>query len=239
MKKLKSTLPNMAIVLTLISVIAGGLLAYVNKVTEGPIKEINEKTLAQGLAEVLNANTANVTKQDTLRDEKGALTAIVYTTDAGTAVLSNDANGFGGTLGVLVGFDESGVIKGYKVMETHETPGLGVKADFWFKENQGDKKSKIVGLNPGEQELSVTKDDGQIDAITASTITSRAFLRAVNAAYKAYKGSESDAASGATTQATEKKCCGKCEKEGEAHACAHHKNGEACAHGESDKCCKE
>ncbi|MDO4955389.1 MAG: Na+-transporting NADH:ubiquinone oxidoreductase subunit G, partial [Bacteroidales bacterium] len=85
MKKLKSTLPNMAIVLTLISVIAGGLLAYVNKVTEGPIKEINEKTLAQGLAEVLNANTANVTKQDTLRDEKGALTAIVYTTDAGTA----------------------------------------------------------------------------------------------------------------------------------------------------------
>ena len=54
-------------------------------------------------------------------------------------------------------------------------------------------------MNPGETPLAVTKDmNGQVDAITASTITSRAFLNAVNAAYQAYKGGEVDTNSGAS-----------------------------------------
>ena len=57
----------------------------------------------------------------------------------------------------------------------------------------------ILGMNPGETPLAVTKDmNGQVDAITASTITSRAFLNAVNAAYQAYKGGEVDTNSGAS-----------------------------------------
>ena len=55
MKKLESSLLNMAVVLTVISVIAGGLLAYVNGVTEGPIREIKEKALADGIKAVLQA----------------------------------------------------------------------------------------------------------------------------------------------------------------------------------------
>ena len=43
----------------------------------------------------------------------------------------------------------------------------------------------IIGMNPGDGYLTVSNDGGQIDAITASTITSRAFLNAVNSAYKA------------------------------------------------------
>ena len=57
----------------------------------------------------------------------------------------------------------------------------------------------ILGMNPGEAPLTVSKDGGQVDAITASTISSRAFLNAVNAAYQAYKATpDTDAATGAT-----------------------------------------
>ena len=86
---------------------------------------------------------------------------------------------------VLVGFDAEGKIYNYSLLSHAETPGLGSKAADWFKEGN---KGSIKGMNPGEQPLTVSKDGGQVDAITASTITSRAFLNAVNAAYGAYKG---------------------------------------------------
>ena len=82
-----------------------------------------------------------------------------------------------------------------------ETPGLGSKAADWFKKgNKGD----ITGMNPGEAALTVSKDGGKVDAITASTITSRAFLNAVNAAYAAYAGQETaDGTTGATQKNVE------------------------------------
>ena len=49
MKKLESSLLNMVLVLTAISLIAGGTLAYINKVTQGPIAEINAKNLQDGI----------------------------------------------------------------------------------------------------------------------------------------------------------------------------------------------
>ena len=97
-----------------------------------------------------------------------------------------------------MGFAEDGTISGYSVLEHAETPGLGAKAGDWFQKGG---KGDIIGKNPGEKELTVSKDGGDVDAITASTITSRAFLLAVNNAYKAYKGkasTSSDATSCAT-----------------------------------------
>lgn len=193
MKKLESTLPNMAIVLTVISVLAGGILAFVNGMTQGPIEEIKAKTLADGIKAVLNADDLKV--EDPVTLENGA---VVYKTDKGVAVQASDANGFGGTLVVLVGFDEAGAIQGYQVLEHAETPGLGAKSSFWFQKGE---KGDIIGKNPGTNNLTVSKDGGEVDAITASTITSRAFLRAVNAAYAALSGNNSDAQTGATQQA--------------------------------------
>ena len=104
--------------------------------------------------------------------------------------------GFGGELKVLVGFDAEGKIIDYSLLSHAETPGLGSKAADWFKKgNKGD----ITGMNPGEASLTVSKDGGKVDAITASTITSRAFLNAVNIAYAAYAGQNTaDGATGAT-----------------------------------------
>ena len=193
MKKLKSTLPNMAIVLTSIALIAGLALGYVNSITAGPIEEIKAKQLSDGIKAVLAADEVVVETPDTL--ESGA---IIYQTDKGVAVQATDPNGFGGKLSVLVGFNDEGLIQGYQVLETSETPGLGAKAGEWFQKGQ---KGDIIGKNPGEKKLEVSKDGGEIDAITASTITSRAFLRCVNAAYEALSEREKeDAQTGASPQ---------------------------------------
>lgn len=182
MKKLESSLKNMTVVLTLISVIAGGLLAYVNKVTAGPIEQINAKNLAEGIKKAIGNPSAQLQKTDTLSTGE-----IIYSTDKGVAVAAKDPNGFGGDLEVLVGFDNDGNIKGYTIQKSSETPGLGAKAKDWF---QADSKGSIIGKNPGTTKLTVRKDGGEVDAITASTITSRAFLRAVNNAYNAYKSKQ-------------------------------------------------
>jgi electron transport complex protein RnfG len=99
------------------------------------------------------------------------------------AAVESTTGGFGGDLKVLVGFDKQDKISGYTILQTSETPGLGIKASSWFQKGQ---KGDIIGKSPA-QPLSVSKDGGEVNAITASTITSRAFLKAVNQAYQAYK----------------------------------------------------
>ena len=198
----------MVLVLTGVAVITGCILAYVNHITEQPIALQKQKTLEDGIKAVMGGGALTVTKTDTVRqnDAKGKeLTYVIYQTqdaqhtDLGAAVEST-TGGFGGNLKVLVGFDPAGNILGYTLLEHAETPGLGAKADAWFQKGQ---KGDIIGKNPSEP-LVVSKDGGQVDAITASTITSRAFLLAVNNAYKAYKGTPVDGVSGATPKSVEK-----------------------------------
>ena len=195
----------MTLVLTGVAVIMGGILAYVNHLTEGPISEQKQQALADGIKTVMVCDDIVVAKTDTVRqnDAKGKeLVYIIYQTqdkqghDLGAAVEST-TNGFGGDLKVLVGFNPEGNILGYTLLEHAETPGLGAKADKWFQKGE---KGDIIGKSPAEP-LTVSKDGGQVDAITASTITSRAFLMAVNNAYKAYKVTPStDSETGATKQ---------------------------------------
>ena len=195
----------MVLVLTGVAVIMGGILAYVNHLTEGPISAQKEKALADGIKTVMVCDDLVVAKQDEVKQNDAKGKEITYTVyeiqnaqgkDLGAAVESATL-GFGGTLKVLVGFDPEGKILGYTLLEHAETPGLGAKADKWFQKGQ---KGDIIGKDPLEP-LTVSKDGGQVDAITASTITSRAFLLAVNNAYKAYKATPAaDAETGATKQ---------------------------------------
>jgi electron transport complex protein RnfG len=197
MKKLESSLKNMLLVLTGVTAISVALLAYVNELTKGPIAEANAKILSDAISVVVpvfdNDPTAEATKQTIDGVEYTIYPAKKDGQWVGAAVEST-AMGFGGELKVLVGFDADGKIYDYSLLSHVETPGLGSKAADWFKE--GGK-----GMNPGEAPLKVSKDGGQIDAITASTITSRAFLNAVNAAYAAYKGNDD---TNGTTGATQK-----------------------------------
>ena len=113
------------------------------------------------------------------------------------AAVESTTLGFGGDLKVLVGFDAKGKILGYTLLQHAETPGLGAKADKWF---QKDGKGNIVGrVMDANKPLVVKNDGGDIDAITASTITTRAFLAAVNQAFAAYAEQDIDGATGATS----------------------------------------
>lgn len=235
MEKLKSNLTNMVGVLTGVALICGGLLAYVNKATEEPRKIAAQNALKAGIEQVM-CGKCDVQKVDTVtRNVDGKdLKYIVYNTNKGTAVQSTDPNGFGGNLTILVGFNETGNILGYTVLETTETPGLGAKADKWFQ-GDGGQGANIIGKNPSEGNFTVSKDGGDIDAITASTITSRSFLRAVVQAYNTFKGNnEADANTGATKQAN-------CSKDGECCKDNAADDGECCKDKASKEgeCCKE
>ena len=213
----------MAIVLTTVAVVAGLLLGYINQATSGPIAEANAKALNEAIAQVMPKGYDNQPLTDSSTVKVNDVSYKIYkATQNGKfigAAVESTSDGFGGPLTILVGFDKEGNINDYSVLKHSETPGLGSKAASWFKpqakthsliekvfgfETASDaKKSNIVGMNPGIKALTVTKDGGDVDAITASTITSRAFLKAVNAAYAAYAAQsgqqvDTDAQSGAS-----------------------------------------
>lgn len=234
----------MLVVLTVITIIAAGVLAAVNAVTAPQIEKINADNLAAGIKAVMGSEDIQVSEPW----ESAPFTIYDISDNSGNklgkAVVTTE-NGFGGPLKVLVGFNPEGDILGYTLLEHAETPGLGAKADVWFQD-------KIVGVNPGKSNFTVSKDGGDIDAITASTITSRAFLLAIQKAYdKAINGS--DATTGATQQAQggkgskcgkKGKFCkkGKFGKKGECckdGACADCPNNEKCAESACADCPKK
>ena len=191
----------MVLSLTGFSVVAGALLGWVNSVTAEPIAQANAKALSDAIAVVIPGFDNNPAESPETVEIDGATYKVYKATKGGEfigAAVESSANGFGGALTVLVGFDKEGNIIDYSLLSHAETPGLGSKAADWFKKGG---KGDITGKNPGEQPLVVNKDGGQIDAITASTITTRAFLLAVNNAYAAYKNQNVDTTSGATQQA--------------------------------------
>ena len=194
----------MVMVLVAVALIMGGVLAWVNHMTEGPIKAQADKALAEGIKTVMGGEKLTVVANDTVHKtiDGKETTFVVHKTqnsrkqDLGVAIESTTM-GFGGELKVLVGFDVDGNITGYTILQHAETPGLGAKADKWFQEGE---KGNIIGKSPSQKPLVVKKDGGDVDAITASTITTRAFLKAVNQAYDAYTQKETDAQTGASKQ---------------------------------------
>lgn len=178
--KLESNFKNMVLVLTIISLIAAGVLGAVYTVTEEPIAIAKAEKQQAAIQQVLN-------DFDRLEDEtvNGLLVHKAYQGDAFVgAAVESETNGFGGKIKIMVGFDKEGNIIDYAILQQSETPGLGTKMVDWFKTNKNNQN--IKGKNPEKNKLTVTKDGGEVDAITAATISSRAFLAAVNLAYNAY-----------------------------------------------------
>ena len=91
---------------------------------------------------------------------------------------------------VIYGFEQDGTVRNYAVMKQMETPGLGAKMQDWFRDPTG--KRSVIGRNPGSENMTVTKDGGTVDAITAATISSRAFLKTLNDAFTAYQNIQAE-----------------------------------------------
>ena len=185
-KKAQSTLVNMLLSLTVIAVVAAAALAFVSSVTSEPIEKAQREKKEAAVKAVLPAFEK---LEEAMID--GAACTRAYDGEGnlvGMAVEASSEKGFGGHLGAIVGFDKDGNISGYRILETAETPGLGAKAGDWFqKGNKGD----VIGKSAAEG-LKVTKDGGDVDAITGSTITSRAFCELMNNAYEIFKKGEQE-----------------------------------------------
>lgn len=170
MAKLESSLKNMLLSLTCITLIAAGALAGIYALT---IDRINAQKAAA---------------------EQEARLSVLADCEEGTPVMV-ETDGFGGKMKVMFGFAPNGKVLGYKVLEHSETPGLGDKCVWWFQ-NEAKPSQNIVG-RVANGTFSVSKDGGDVDAITAATISSRAFLKAANEAYFTFRGEE-DSLTGAS-----------------------------------------
>ena len=206
MAKLQSSFMNMALSLTCIALVAAGALAGVYMLTMAPIeaamKAKQEAAIMQVLPQVEGLQVADA---ETVEDVT-LYKAYVGEEWVGTAVeASTEGNinmPFGGTFRLMVGFDNVGNVVNYVVLEQAETPGLGALMTTWFK-NADKPGQNILGKNPATTEFGVSKDGGEVDAITASTITSRAFLEVVVKAYNAIAHQDVEAVSSATDLTTE------------------------------------
>lgn len=184
MAKISNSLTNMFASLTVITVLVGALLGYVAHVTAEPIEIAAKAAQEQAIKAVAPAfDEVGEARQATSANELPA-TIFPVSKDGqlvGKAIQVITKQGFGGKCTVMFGFDMEGNITGYNVLDcSNETPGLGAKMPDWFQKGQ---KGDVIGKNPGKNNLTVSKDGGEVDAITAATISTRAFCDAIAQAY--------------------------------------------------------
>lgn len=190
----------MIVVLTTITAAVGAILGGVYKITEAPIAQANARAQEEAIRIVAPDFDNNpIAESDTI--ESNGQKFVIYPAckegqTVGAAVKASSRNGFNGEIVIIVGFEQDGTIRQYRVLSHAETPGLGAKMEQWFRTDKN--KQSILGLHPAKVNLTVSKDGGDVDAITASTITSRAFLEAVSNAYKAFTDQPIDALSGSS-----------------------------------------
>lgn len=193
MEKLKSSLSNMVLSLGLITIVAALLLGGVYVLTKDMIAESENRAQVKAVSEVAPEFDNNPLEEQFVykanAGTKDSIDIIVYPARkdgqlVGAAVKCISKNGFSGEIEVMYGFNLDGSINNYKVLKHAETAGLGSKMQEWFRTEKGNQN--VLGLNPAKDVMKVKKDGGKVDAITAATISSRAFLDALNDAYRAY-----------------------------------------------------
>jgi len=212
--KKESSFVNLVVVLFLVSAIAATALAFVFQATEEPIALARSQKEEQAIKKIVPPfdNKPYEERYYIKVSDKDSIT--VYPAKkgeelAGYAVKTFSDEGFSGRISIMVGFDKDGKIGGTIVLDHKETPGLGDKmaksktlavienedgssdTTWWSKQFIGKKPEFTVSESDGKTlampvNIKVSKDGGEVDAITASTITSRAFCNAVNRAYTGY-----------------------------------------------------
>jgi len=172
----------MVLSLTLISLGASACLGFVYQMTKAPIElsVLNKKLSAIKQVVPDFNNNPNDERYRLPTGEGDSLDIFPAKKDdilVGYAVNTNTKKGFSGNISLMAGFKPDGTIINISVLEQKETPGLGTKmTEPLFKDQFNDK-------NPSTFNLKVKKDGGPVDAITAATISSRAFCDAIQRAY--------------------------------------------------------
>lgn len=180
---MKSTLFNMVTVLFAVTLIASAGVGAVNMLTADAIAEAKALATTAAVKNVL----PEFEKTENWEQMVGDIPVQIYkatSADAvvGYAVEAMSKSGFGGAIRVMVGFSTDGTILNVNVLEQKETPGLGTK----MCDEGNVLLMSIKDKNPAQMQFSVKKDGGELDALTAATISSRAYYDAVKCAHDAF-----------------------------------------------------
>jgi electron transport complex protein RnfG len=179
----KSSFKNMTICLLAICLVCSGLLAGVYALTAEPIAAAAAAKNEAAIKEVLPETAVTIEEERTV-DFEGASYAynLAYDEQGNTVGCAINVSpvGFGGPIVIKVGFNAEGLIWNTKVLSQAETPGLGAKC------TEPSFSDQFKQFNPAEKSLKVKKDGGDVDAITASTITSRAYANGLAVAVNVF-----------------------------------------------------
>jgi electron transport complex protein RnfG len=185
MAKKESSLKNMIISLVVISFFASLALGGIYNLTKEPIEIAVKAKQINAIKEVLpefDSLYSLKTMPGNGKDSVAIHTGFKGDTLVGVAVSAYSNNGYNpAQIQLMVGFLPDATIRNISVVQQNETPGLGTK----MKEPKF--KDQFNGKNPGTFSMKVKKDGGNVDAITAATISSRAFCDAVDRAYQCYQ----------------------------------------------------
>ncbi|MBI9066181.1 MAG: RnfABCDGE type electron transport complex subunit G [Salinivirgaceae bacterium] len=183
--KKESTFINMVIALFIVTGIASTTLGFVYEFTKEPIAlaKLNKKLDAiKAVVPTFDNNPDSVKFEIPVEggDPVMAYPAKLGDKLVGTAIESYTMKGFSGLIKIMVGLKPDGTINNISVLEHKETPGLGTHMkDDWFS-------GQFIDKNPASFKVKVKKDGGDVDAITAATISSRAYCDALTRAYNAF-----------------------------------------------------
>ena len=187
--KTESTLLNMVLALFFVALASATSLGYIYELTKDPIKEAKSKKKLAAIQLVV-PEFDNNPSEELIKLPMGApgdtlefYPAFKNGEHIGTAVRTYSDKAFTERIYIMVGFQPDGKIISTQVLEHKETPGLGDK----MSKKKSDWCDQYVGKDPNEFNLKVKKDGGDVDGITAATITSRAFSDAIDRAFKSLK----------------------------------------------------
>lgn len=186
---MKSTLLNMTAVLFGITLVASAGVGYVNMITVEPIARAEQAAKLEALNGVLPAFDRTTTAELTIDELPVAVhTAVQGGATVGYAVETVSKQGFGGEIRLMVGFTPAGEVINVSVLKQTETPGLGTKmADEDNSLIRSVRGQRLEGKKLVGGKLAVRKDGGDVDALTAATISSRAYVDAINRAWMAFR----------------------------------------------------
>ena len=180
----KSSFKNMTICRLVICLVCSSLLAGVYALTKEPIEAADKAKNEAAIREVLPEGAVSFDEETIISFEGKDYKYVIARGENGNAVgcaVDVDPVGFGGPIKIKVGFNAMGVIWNTKVLSQAETPGLGAKC------TEPSFADQFKQFNPAEKTLKVTKDGGDVNAITASTITSRAYADGLATAAKVFQ----------------------------------------------------
>ncbi len=186
MAKKESNFKNMVLTLFIVTLVASTSLAVVYEVTKEPIRLAAIERKNNAIREVV-PDFDNQPNEEEYTVEVNGEELVFYPAKmgdelVGVAIETFTRQGYSGTIELMVGLLPDGTIHGIEVLRHAETPGLGDKIET----DKSDFYKQFVGRNPADFNMKVRQDNGDIDAITASTITSRAYCEAVQLAYDVF-----------------------------------------------------